>query len=88
VEVEIRPEESILVKPEVLKTVSLGDDRTAVQAILALQAMGDRSVVPELEKVARRDGGPVGQAAREAIASLSRPDGATEAPLVEERTGR
>ena len=59
--------------PAVMKLVYDRDDGVAVSAIRAVSALGYKVAVPELTKLAGRDQGPVGHAALEAAADLSRP---------------
>jgi len=66
--------------PALMNAVSQGDDKTALAAIQALEELGDRSVVKELSRLADRDPGAVGQAARHAVETLSRPSASPVSP--------
>lgn len=59
--------------PAVMKLVYDRDDGVAIASIRTVAVLGYRTAVPELTKLGGRDQGPVGNAAREAVAELSRP---------------
>lgn len=59
--------------PAVMRMVFDRDDGVAIASIKAITKLGHKAAVPELAKLADRDLGPVGSAARAAVLELSRP---------------